>query len=162
VSAREVLQTVDGLLADPAMGFVVTLAALIATDPPSVPIVSDTAISRRRPDGQLVNTTRPNLSVNLAGAESTLVQPGQKDGRVQLRARYECFHADEETLELQLAYAAAAFSKMITEYVREYSDAHGGTIVEVADTIGFSFGEFDGPVSAGFIATFTVIERSSE
>lgn len=163
MSARQVLSLCDGLLADPLQGFVVTLAALIAADPPTVDLRAETEISRRRPTGQLKPTTSPTLSINLRAATTTAVQPPQqRDGRVELTARYECVIADEEALELQVAFAAAALSKMFVENLRAYSDANDGTVVEIEDPLTFAFGEFEGPVSAGFIANITIRERSFE
>lgn len=163
MSARQVLALVDALAADPEMGFVVTLASLIAEDPPVVPLRAETQISRRRPSEQLKPTTVPQLSINLRAAATTAVQPPeQRNGRVELSARYECVIADEEILELQVAYAAAALSKMFVEHLREYSDAHDGTVIEIEDPIAFVFGQFEGPVSDGFVAQITILERSSE
>lgn len=163
MSARQVLETCDGLLADNALGFVATLAALIVADPPIAGVRSATSISRRRPQGQLKPTSEPQLSINLRASATSAVQPPQqRDGRVELNTRYECVIADEEILEQQVAYAAAALSKMFVENLRAYSDAHGGTVVEIEDPLSFTFGEFEGPVSAGFVASITILERSSE
>lgn len=165
MSARQVLKTVDEMAADAAVGFVITLAALIAADPPPVGVAlrSETEISRRRPQGQMKPATSPQLSFNVTGATTTAVQPPfQRDGRVRITARYEVTEADENNLEYQVAYAAAALSKMFVENLRAYSDAHGGTVVEIEDPIQFSFGQFEGPVADGFLAEITIIERSTE
>jgi hypothetical protein len=163
MSAREVLITTEDLLKDPAVGFVATLAALIAAAPPPVPgLRSETEITRKRPPGSMSPAHTPQLGITLQSASTAAVQMPHRDGRVGMAVRYECFEADEEKLEHQVAYAAAALSRVIVEHLREYSDTHGGTVVEIDNPLSFAFGEFDGPVSAGFVASLLITERSSE
>lgn len=163
MSARQVLALVDELLKDQAEGFEVTLAALIAADPPALPLRAETDVSRLRPASTVMRpTTTPRISAHLRAATATTIQPLQRDGKVTIDLHYETFEADEEVLEMQVAYAASAAAKVMLDHLREYSDAHGGTVVEVDDEIGFTFGQFDGPVSAGFIASVKITERSSE
>jgi hypothetical protein len=166
VSARQVLTLADALMRDNAKGFVATLAALLLADPPAggVQLRSATDISRMTAAPSMAKAAQPRLALTLRGAAANgAPQPGlQRDGRVTLDARYETFEADAERRELQIAYAAAAFSRVIAENLRDYSDAHNGTVVEVNDPLSFTFGEFEGPASSGFIASISITERSTE
>lgn len=162
MSARQVLDLVDDLLRDPAEGFVITLAALIAASPPETAIRSTTNITRLRAREGIQPTTEPRLSAHLRRAVAETVQPLQRDGKVTIDIHYETFEANEEALEQQIAYASSALTKVMLDNLRGYSDAHGGTVVEIDDRIEFAFGVFDGPVSAGFIASVVITERSSE
>lgn len=162
MSARQVLLTTDALLRDGALGFVATLAALLVASPPTTALQSATNITRLRPRDSMQPTTGPRLSLQLRTATADVVQPAQRDGHVELAARYETFEANDETLELQVAYAASALAKVLLDNLRTYSDAHGGTVVDVENPLSFVFGQFDGPVAAGFIATIVITERSSE
>jgi hypothetical protein len=149
-------------------GFVATLAALIAADPPAVALRCETDISRRRPrpswqagDGAASRAHAPRGSANGRAAGQ------QRDGGSTLDARYETFEADEEVLELQVAYAASALSKCSLENLRDYSDAHNGHRRRSRRSVSFTFGEFEGPVSAGlhrlhFITRAEVIRMSAK
>lgn len=164
MSARQVLLTADGLLKDGAKGFVAEFTQLLIDAPPpaGVLVQSATDVTRKRVRDRMPAATKPRLALTLRSSAADLVQPGARDGGVGLSVRYETFEANEDNLEFQVAYAASALTKCLLDNLRDYSDAHQGTVVDVATPVTFQFGEFDGPVSAGFVATISITERSAE
>jgi hypothetical protein len=113
-------------------------------------------------DGRMAPTTSPNVSVAELGWDAELkANFNARDGLVPLQITYELVDADEDVLLDNASINAEALLEVL-DFLREYSDAHGGTIIQVLDRASIRFGYFGEDVpSYGFRCTFTVQERST-
>jgi hypothetical protein len=161
VSARQVRKTVRALLEDPMVGLKPTIIALANTEVLS-DIVSDFNFVRGALSGKMLPSALPNVAVNARtwNPEQKVVKP-QRDSRVIVDVSIEFFGADQEQLEDQADLTVIAVVKVL-DGLREYSDANGGTIVDVEDPYRISIGQFGGPITTeGFLLSATIIERST-
>lgn len=84
-----------------------------------------------------------------------------RDSDVRIQIAYETFDADPDAIQDNITLAMTALVQCL-DRLRDWSDAHDGTVVDITEPIAFAIGEFDGPTSSGFIATVTIRERGSE
>lgn len=160
MSARQVRKTVRALLEDPELGLKPALESLAASE--GVDVVSDFNFVRGALSGKMLPSGAPNISVDARTwrPEQKVVKPN-RDSRVTVDIRAEFVSADPQQLEDQRDLTAIAVVKCL-DGLREYSDANGGTILDVEDPYSVSIGEFGGPVvTEGFVCSFTLLERSS-
>jgi hypothetical protein len=102
-----------------------------------------------------------NVMIRPRSWNAELKQGGTRDGKVAIDIAYETFDADPDAIQENIVLAMAALVKCL-DGLRDWSDAHEGTVIDVLGDVQFSIGEFDGPTSSGFIATVTIEERGSE
>jgi hypothetical protein len=78
---------------------------------------------------------------------------------------FECFATDPAEIQDTLTVHATAVAQVL-DRLREYSDATGGTVIDIEDPMEFVLGEFpnDGGVAraCGFRCTITLTERSTQ
>jgi hypothetical protein len=161
MSARQVRKTVRALLADPVLGLKPAVDALAAAES-LTNIVSDFNYVRGALSGKMLPSGAPNISVDARTwrPEQKVVKP-QRNSRVIVDIRAEFTSADQQQLEDQRDLTAIAVVKVL-DGLREYSDTHAGTIVDVEDPYNIQIGEFGGPVTTeGFVCSATILERST-
>ena len=160
MSMAELLGTVDGALKDPVVG-ISAKAALLAEENGAVRI--DVAFVKWALAGTMQDTRAPNVMLRPRRWLPTgnLYDTGMRDASAQIDIGYEYFGTDAIAIQDNVVAMATALAQVI-DALRQYSDDHGGTIIEVADPILFEFGQFTGPVSNGFLATITLLERSMQ
>jgi hypothetical protein len=161
LSARQVRKTVRALLEDPTAGLSQAVTALAVSEG-LTDIVSDFNFVRGAISGKMLPSGIPNVSVDARNwrPEQKVVKP-KRDSRVIVEIRAEFINADAQQLEDQRDLTAIAVVKCL-DGLREYSDTHGGTVVDVEDPFNISIGEFGGPVTTeGFVCSATILERSS-
>jgi hypothetical protein len=82
------------------------------------------------------------------------------DASVEIEIGYEYFGAESDDIQDNVTLASVAIAKVV-DALRDFSDATQGTIVTVVDPISYDYGQFTGPTSHGFLATITLLERST-
>lgn len=159
MSMQQVLDTIDGALRDPVIGLSAAVSALADGDER---IRADFAHGKWALAGTLNDSRSPNVMLRprrwLAIAKRNDV--GHRDAEAQVDIGYEFFGADVLQIQENIALVATALAQVL-DALRQYSDDTGGTIIETVDPILFEFGQYQGPTSNGFLATITIIERST-
>jgi hypothetical protein len=160
MSMPQILATLKEALLDPDVGFTQAVESL--AEPGSAVIRSDFALIDWILSGRPTDTRAPNLMVRprrwvpVGNASDT----GHRDALAELEIGYEYFGAEPDDIQENVTLAATAIAKVIDQ-LRAFSDATGGTIIDVQDPIAYDFGQFTGPTSHGFLATLTLSERST-
>jgi hypothetical protein len=161
VSQREILTTVNALLVDAAVGLRAKTEALAAESERVIAV--DYRFVKWALAGKMQTSTQPNVMTRPVRWQPDAKNEGRphRDATAQLEIGYEYFGADPEDIQENVTIAATALAQVLDE-LAGYSLANAGTVYDVVDPIDFQFGQFSGPVSNGFIARVTVLERSSE
>jgi hypothetical protein len=160
MSMAQLLETIDDALQDDAVGLSSKLIALAGGD---ARVRSNVKFEAWALSGTLTDARRPNVAVRpLAWEPDTKTSDvGHRDAAAQIEIGYECFDADLDAIQINVALAATAVAQVI-DGLRAYSDAHQGTIIEVLDPVRYTFGDFAGATSHGFTATISLVERSNQ
>jgi hypothetical protein len=161
MSIATVLDTVRDCLADETVGLSSQLSAL-ASDASSDPtrIRLDFNVVKWKLGNVAQTSTQPNVMLRPRRWDTQQKRAAQRDGLVAIDVAVEWFEADTDVLQDNVTLAATALARVL-DALRDYSDAHNGTVIDVLDPITFAFGEFEGPVSSGFVATIQIEERST-
>lgn len=159
MSVPQVLATVNGLLADGALGLSARVTALAAGDSTIQAVFSYVPWAL---EGPLKDTRTPNVMLRPRNWRPDVKagDTGHRDAYVDIEIGYEYFGGVLTQIQNNVAIVATALAQVLDQ-LRAYSDAHAGTILEVDNSVRYDFGQFAGPTSHGFIATITVQERSS-
>lgn len=159
MSMQQLLDLVDGALKDPDIGLSVAVSALADGDER---IRADFVHVEWALAGAMADTRSPNVMMRPRRwlAESKVSDTRHRDAEAQIDIGYEYFGSDPRHIQDNIALVATALAKVIDELVA-YSTATGGTLIEVRDPVLYEFGQFTGPTSNGFLATITLLERSS-
>jgi hypothetical protein len=159
MSAPQVLATVNALLADEVRGLSVYVAALADGDDA---ITSAFNYIPWAMEGPLRDSRSPNVMVRPRNwrPEVKKGDTAHRDAWLDLEIGYEYFGGVLVSIQNNVATVATALAQVLDQ-LRAYSDATGGTIIEVEDSVRYDFGQFAGPTSHGFIATITIQERSA-
>jgi hypothetical protein len=144
MSMREVLVLVDALLQDPTYG----LAAMVDSLEGAVP-------TKVRSEFNFVAWGLRTEVVRQTSKPNVMLRPGTWTPN----ARYVGTN-QLEVIQNELALVATAVARVMDTLVA-YSAAHGGTVYDIEDPMQFLFGQFAGVVSNGFLATITLLERST-
>lgn len=161
MSLPQVLATLDAALQDGVAGLAVKAAALVGVLPN---IRTDYVFEKWLLAGEVHTATYPRISYSLGPGAATLMLPneGFRDGDWNIDINYEFFSSDVTDIQNNIAVHATALLQVL-DHLREYSDAHGGTIAQVREPVGFRFGSFSGISSAnGFTLTVTISERGTQ
>lgn len=174
MSASQVLTTVVAALTDEATGLAAKAEALKADGtleaelPTLNRIRTDYRIVPHSLSDRMQPTGQPAVAVSVRRymADQRLATAPTRDALAEMQVAVEYVEADQQVIEDSASLAATALLQVL-DGLREYSDANGGTVLDL-DTQGVGmqvdtqFGQFDGPVqSFGFVARFTVMERSA-
>lgn len=159
MSQHQVLATVEALLQDPGAGFQAAFDGLKGGA--VVPINATLRFVKWKLAGALQPATVANVMLRPRTWAPQLRQGQYRDAQIQLEIGFESFAADPDVLQETITIAAAALMQVLDQ-LRTYSDAHGGTIIDVIDPTDIQFGEYEGGTSAGFSATVTLEERAAE
>lgn len=105
-------------------------------------------------------TTEPNVMLRPKRWSTGVRRSNHRDGTVFVEVGIEWFDAETDVLQDNITIGAVALARVV-DALRDYSDTHDGTVIDVRDPIDFQFGEFDGPASSGLLATIEIEERSA-
>lgn len=164
MSARQVLATVRSALQDATTGVAARVTTLKAADPSLATVRTDFAFPRWLLSGQMQPASQPNLAVAIESVltEQKLASLPTRDGEWTVTVGFECFDADAGVIEDSVTTVMLAVCQVLDE-LREYSDAHGGTILAIQGSLNVRVGPFDGPATSnGFLCRFTLLERSTQ
>lgn len=169
MSLRETVQTIEDLLKDESLGLrpryesFLDAQGLLGQPGPfrsDFNFVKWTLADRARP------TTRPNVMVRPRRWVTSLRYSGTplRDSGDVIEIGFETFSASPDDVQNELIYVATALAQTL-DGLREYSDARGGTVIDIASfaegrQLDFEMGAFSGATSNGFICRFTVNEES--
>lgn len=161
MSVREVIATVRDCLRDDVVGLAPAVTALAGGADKPERVRTDFNFVKWKLSGavNLQPTTAPNVMLRPKKWTSDVKQANHRNGRVFIEVGFEYFDAETDVLQDNITIGAVALARAI-DGLRAYSDAHGGTIIDVVDPIQYVFGEFEGPASSGFLATIELEERS--
>jgi hypothetical protein len=164
MSIRQVENTLIALLKDGSLGLAVTverLAVQVLSPDDADTVRSDFDFNRWTMPGQAVRpATRANVMTRPRRWRPGVVMNGWREAVAQIDIGFESFKPEQSQQELQIAITATALAAVLDQ-AEAYSDANGGTILRVQNPLQYTFGYFESPTSAGFIATVTVDERSN-
>jgi hypothetical protein len=165
MSVLDVLATVRDCLADPSVGLARRVEQLAAEPSPRADpeqIRTEFNFVQWKLSGAVhpQTTTQPNVMLRPVRWRSDATIGALRDGVVVIQVGVEWFDADTAVLQDNITIGAVALARVM-DGLREFSDTHQGTVIDVKDPIDFAFGEFDGPASSGFLATIEIEERST-
>lgn len=160
MSVLDVIATVRDCLADELVGLSAKVGTLagFAADPTAIRL--DFHFVQWKLGGVPQTATQPNVMLRPKRWLTGQKRAAQRDGVVVLELAIEWFDADVDVLQDNITITSVALARVL-DGLRDYSDAHGGTVIDVLDPIDYVYGEFEGPVSSGFVATIQIEERSS-
>jgi hypothetical protein len=160
MSMPQVLATVKEALLDPDVGFTAAIEAL--AEPSGAVVRADFTLLDWALSGTPSPTTAPNIMVRPRRWQPTAnaAEVGHRDASVEIEIGYEYFGAESDDIQDNVTLASVAIAKVV-DALRDFSDATQGTIVTVVDPISYDYGQFTGPTSHGFLATITLLERST-
>jgi hypothetical protein len=161
MSQHQVLALLDDCLKDASVGLAARVAALAPTSLKPTLIRTEFNFVPWKLSGVMQRTNVPNAMTRPGQWHAKLKQAGGRDALSVVQFGVEWFDADAITLQENVTITATALAQVL-DGLRDYSDAHGGTVIDVLDPIDFQFGEFTGPTSSGFLATITIEERSPQ
>jgi hypothetical protein len=162
MSIQQLLATTQACLADDGVGLAVRVDALASTAAiPPEKIRTDFAFVAWKLAGTLQSSRTPNIMLRPVRWSPVVKQQNHRDAPALVEIAGEWFDADPIVLQENIALAAAALAQTL-DGLRDYSDAHQGTVIDVLDPMDFRFGDFPGGASAGFTATIQILERSSQ
>jgi hypothetical protein len=156
----DVIQTLSDALQDPATGLTAKANALTGA---LQNIRTDYFYEKWVLSGQLKMAGQPNVAIAPTAGAANLKIPAQtlRDGEWRLDISVEFFDADPQVIMDNVGIATTALFQVL-DTLREYSDAHGGTVMQVLEPVGLRFGQFAGVSSTnGFTATATIQERGN-
>lgn len=157
----DVIKTLGDALADGVTGMGVRAAALAAAAG-LLDIRTDYRFQPWILSGEMKMAGQPNVAIAPAIGAATLKIPAEthRVGEWRLDISVEFFDADPQVITDNVGIAVTALFQVL-DTLREYSDAHGGTIRQVVEPVGLRFGQFAGASSTnGFTVTATIQEES--
>jgi hypothetical protein len=165
MSERQVIALLRFELADANFGFPKTVPDVIAAEGIAAGVVTVVYnFVRWLRSGNLTEASAGH-EIAIVPLESTesLEIPGetQRDGVISLELSFTTYSADPLTIEENVFVHAAALRRCL-DRLREFSDANGGTVLQVREPVTITFAPAPGTAtSAGFRARFTIEERSA-
>lgn len=168
MSQREVLALMDTYLKDETVGLSATVERLA-----SLPNLS---LGKPGPLSSGFNFYRgklPGMRPAGGGGGNVMLRPVRwlpevsdvvsnllRVGMAAFEIGFETFTASPDDAVDEATLVATALAQMM-DGLRAYSDAQQGTVEAVQSPMDFSFGDFEGPTSYGFLARITITELSS-
>jgi hypothetical protein len=163
MSQRQVLNTLKDAILDPTTGLEEQADQVALTE--NLNVDTDFRLERWMLSGNMKAAGVHNVAVypTLWSADLMLPDDGHRDADDSFNVAFETFSADAGVIEDTVSVFATALIRVL-DTLREFSDDHAGTVVQIAGRVNFAFGTFSSgnATSSGFICTFTVMERGTE
>jgi len=163
MSQRQLLDTLKAAVLDTGTGLKAQADAIALAE--SIGVVTTFALDRWMLSGVMKSAAQHNVSISPKSWAANTMLPNEnvRDAVGVFNISFETFSADPGVLEDTVSVFATALIRVL-DRLREFSDAHSGTVVQVLESVSFSFGAFAGgtATSAGFICTVNIQERSRE
>lgn len=171
MSQRQVLSIVDAMLKDDTYGLAAKIDALALALPGAPlgqpgPLSSQLTFYKGKLPGIRPTNGGGNVMIRPARwVTNTRIADTLREGSAPIEVGYETFSASDNDNVDQATLVATALVQCFDSLV-EYGYVHrkdfGDCIKNVAEGIDFSFGDFEGPTSYGFICRATIQEVSSD
>jgi hypothetical protein len=180
MSMRQVLDTVDALLKDDALGLTATTIAFADGHPEIVgmpgPLRADYNFVKWALPGQSMRPTQYAGNVMLAPVDAGDENNGPggtiSENVAIIEVGFETFGASTDDVQNQLMLTYVALRQMLfgtpqrmglIEYAQQMvSGVRRGTIYEIANPVRFRFAQYESATSGGWLASITILERSTE
>lgn len=170
MSQRQVMAIVLAMLQDDEAGLRTRVDQLAASLPNAPtgnpgPLSEDFAFYRGALPGAIRDGTRGNILVTPARwvTNPRYADSDMREGTVQLEIGYETGSASHEDNVDQALLVATALAQCM-DSLRPFNDAHrnefGDCVKDVAEGADFSFGDFEGGTTYGFVSRWTILEGS--
>lgn len=164
MSERQVIALLRAELDDAVYGFADAVADVIALEAIAAGIVTTdyNFVRWKNVTAPAVTSAGHEVAIVPARSAENLEIPAetQRDGLVDIELSFTTFHSDAQAIEDNVLVHAAALRRCL-DRLREYSDANGGTVLQVREPVSIDFLVASGnATSAGFRARFTIEERS--
>lgn len=165
MSERQVIATVRAALADVGYGLAAKVAEVIAAEGIPAGVVTTEYNFIRWLRANKLDEASAGHAVSVTPVRSTnqLQIPAEmrRDGLIDLELGFTTYQADPATIEENVLVHAAALRRCLDK-LREFSDANGGTVLQVREPVTIDYASASGSAtSAGFKARFTIEERSA-
>lgn len=159
-----VLATIQQRLADPTTGLAVKAAArATALGYQAGRVRTDFVYEKWSLSGQMREATATTFAIapdSFAAPEKRFTSE-RRDSRLAVLVSCQVFDGDVDSLQDNIVAVSEAFIQCMDDLVA-FSTANGGTIVNLEDPITVTFTDFNGePTQGGFLAQFTVFDRST-
>jgi hypothetical protein len=167
MSQRQVLTVLDALLQDAEQGLGITVDRLSSAMGAGATLRSDFNFGTWALPGIAQPTTRGNVVLRpIAWRPMPLYADRIRDAECDIEISFETFAAEPNDITNEVLLVSLALTKVLDQ-LREYSDkmvASYGTVIDLTGDpprYAFSYGEFAGPTSNGFVCRFSLNERST-
>lgn len=166
MSQSTLMPLLDAFLQDPQVGLAARIALLSLTAPRAVAVGPDKIrYDFRFVEYQPTGVVQPTNGVSVV-TETVEYRPmgriaNLRDAVLVARITVEYPDADQASLLANRDLCADALGAMLLDGFRDYSDAHHGTVVEVAEPVVIQEGQFQGAVTSGLVATASILERTA-
>jgi hypothetical protein len=163
MSQRQLLDTLKAAVLDTDTGLKAQADTIALAE--SIEVVTDFALDRWMLSGVMHSAAQHNVSIapKQWAANTMLPNENLRDAVGIFTISFETFSPDPAVLEDTISVFTTALIRVL-DRLREFSDAHAGTVVQVMESVSFAFGAFAGgtAASSGFICTVSIQERSNE
>jgi hypothetical protein len=166
MSQSSLMALLDAFLEDPQVG----LAASIEKFAPLSPRAQAIGPEQIRTDFRFIDYQAVGVIQPTGLGPSVIVETvryallgriaNQRDATLTARITIEYSAAEDAVLLANRDVCADALGSMLTDYFRDYSDAHDGTVVEVLNGVVIEEGQFQGATTSGLVATAQILERT--
>jgi hypothetical protein len=165
MSQSSLMALIDAFLADDIVG----LAATVEKFGPLSPRAMALGLEQVRTDfrfidyralGAMQPTTAPSVIVETVDYRPRGRVANERDALLTTRITIEYTAGEEAALLANRDVCADALGAMLCDYLRDYSDAHGGSVVEVIGEVAIQQGQFQGAVTSGLVAVAQILERT--
>jgi hypothetical protein len=165
MSQSSLMALLDAFLADPVVGLAASIEKFVEYSPRAMALGPEQIRTDFRfIDYQAVGVVQPTMqpSVIVETVEYRLRGriANERDAVLVARITIEYTDGTEAVLLANRDVCADALGSMLTDYFRDYSDAHGGTVVEVLDEVAIQEGQFQGATTSGLVAIAQILERT--
>jgi hypothetical protein len=166
MSQSSLMALLDAFLADDVVG----LAATVEKFAPLSPRAMAIGLEKIRTDFRLIPyvasgvqqpTAYPSVITQTVEYRPKARNANRRDAYLTVRITIEYSDAEDAVLLANRDVCADALGTMLTDYLVDYSAAHGGTVVEVLDPVSILEGDFQGATTSGLVATAQIQEQDT-
>ena len=165
MSQSSLMALLDAFLQDGAFGLAATIEKFAPLSPRAQAVGPEQIRADFRfVDYQATGTMQPTMQPSVV-VETVEYRPlgrigNERDALLTARITIEYSDAADAVLLANRDVCADALGAMLTDYFRDYSDAHDGTVVEVLEGVVIQEGQFQGASTSGLVATAQIRERT--
>jgi hypothetical protein len=165
VSQSSLMALLDAFLQDPVVGLAANVEKFAALSPRALEvgpekIRTDFRFVDYQAVGVVQPTAQPTVVVETVEYRVQGRIANERNATLTARITVEYTAAEEAVLLANRDVCADALGSMLCDYLRDYSDAHRGTVLEVPGEVAIQEGQFQGAVTSGLVAVVQILERT--